>query len=69
MSKTAEAIERVLKEGVSEGQKQTGVPVPPLTKEQREKAAVKVSLLFFSFSYVLVSLVTNIKQDSEHLWS
>ena len=42
MSKTTEAIERVLEEGVSEGQKQTGVPVPPLTKEQREKAAVKV---------------------------
>lgn len=42
MSKTTEAIERVLKEGVSEGQKQTGVPVPPLTREQREKAAVKI---------------------------
>ena len=42
MSKTTEAIERVLKEGVSEGQKQTGAPAPPITKEQREQAAVKI---------------------------
>ena len=42
MSRNTDALERVLKEGVAEGQKQTGDPVPGITKEQREQAAVKI---------------------------
>jgi len=47
MSRNTDALEKVLKEGVAQGQKQTGAPVPPLTKEQREKAAVKVVAVWY----------------------
>ena len=47
MSRNTDEIEKILKEGIAEGQKQTGTPAPPLTKEQREKVAVKVVAVWY----------------------
>ena len=43
MSDRTDAIEKVLKDGVKQGQAEVGVPVPPVvTKEDREAAATQL---------------------------
>ncbi len=42
MSKHTEELEKILKDGVKQGQAEVGAPLPPLTKEDREEVGKKI---------------------------